>query len=95
MRLCTHEEQEREKQFNQTVPYQLLRYKLRSFKPILKLKQEKRHQGQKRGYQSIVDVANKAIPSEHVQIESRYLYISCVNLKLFEVITVEKMNCLC
>ena len=37
-------------------------------------------------------VVNKAIPSEHVKVESRYFYIRSVNLKLFEVVVVEKMN---
>jgi hypothetical protein len=93
--LCTNEEQEREGPFNQTVPCQSLRYKLRLFKPILKLKQEKRRQDQKRKYQSAVGVANKATLSEHVQTESRCLCIRRVNLKLFEVVMVEKVNCLC
>jgi hypothetical protein len=41
-----------------------------------------------------VGVVNKATLSEHAKIESRYLCIRYVNLKLFEVVVVEKMNCL-
>jgi hypothetical protein len=41
-----------------------------------------------------VGVVNKATLSEHVKIESRYFRIRCVNLKLIEVVVVEKMNCL-
>jgi hypothetical protein len=38
-----------------------------------------------------VGVVNKVTPSEHVKIESRYLCIGCINLKLFEFVAVEIM----
>jgi hypothetical protein len=61
----------------------------------IEIREEKRRQGPKRGCRNVVGAANKTTPSAHVQIERRYLCIRCVNLNLFEVVLVEKMNCQC
>ena len=46
----------------------------------------------KRGYQNAVGVVNKIIPSELVEIESRYQYVTCFDFKSFEHVVVEKLN---